>query len=90
MSQQRGDTEMFKFYSTPSHGYLQVYLSELGDWVPSEYSFQCKGYAFLEEDNDAHQFIADNHIPHSKIIGLSIDCDIRELMNETYTRFGLV
>jgi hypothetical protein len=72
------DGELFKFYMFPSHNYLQVKVSELGDWTPSEYSFTDGEYAYLEEDCDAFEFCMTNNIPTSQLMGVPRDDDIRE------------
>ena len=47
---------MYKFISTPSHGYLRVPLMECKGLDISGYSYQDRLYAYLEEDSDARIF----------------------------------
>ena len=81
----------FYFFSTPSHGYLEVAKTdaEAVGFVPTGYSYESDSLLFLEEDCDAGTFL--DMVEEKSLQKPQIDVDYVDwhYPNEVYSRVRL-
>ena len=74
-----------RFYADPGHSWLRVPLSELGSFIPSQYSYRGERYAYLEEDCDAPGWLASQGcLIAGRVVG--VEFETRHVNQDSHIR----